>query len=365
MSEGGVNKVTGSKFITSKEEITIYEDKNSIVVVDRNGKPLSIIDNKPLHKYLLKRDSLTSEEVELLFPTGKIDQSTFFMQEINRITPLLDPEKHIVDFTAPLDEDDYNIITKLFNVHNGKYRYLWLGKSTTDNELNINKLAMFARILKNLKNIDLYLNFDENTWDVISKGVIQKPKYVVFPLVMYKIDSGDINGALTGGNMTYEIKGMINAISTYISQNPIEKDVVVYRGETSYWIFGDAKTPTGEFIRKELEALENCNDQQLRENFITNILMDLVFEYPRFLSTAFIPSDAESRAIKIFWKIEAPAGTKGIMIESYNIERESESEFLIQRSSELSINDVIWNPTKKRLEISAVVIQRRPLTKLE
>ncbi len=363
----GVNKLLGSKAITNEEEIVIYEDKSSIVVVDKNGKSLSIIDinNKLVHKYLLKKGPFTSEEVKLLFPTGKIDQSTFFMQEINKIMPMIDPEKHIVDFISPLNDDDYDIITKLFNVHDGKYKYLWLGKSLIDNESNINKLAMFARILKNLKNVDLYLNFDENTWDIITKGIIHKPRYVVSPLIMYKIDSGDINGALTGGNMTYEIKGMINAISTYISQNPIEKDVVVYRGETSYWIFGDAKTPSGEFIRKELEVLENCNNPQLRESFITNILMDLVFEYPRFLSTAFIPSDAESRAIKIFWNIEVPAGTKGIMIESYNIERESESEFLIQRCSELSIDDVVWNPTKKRLEISAVVIQRRPLTKIE
>ena len=93
--------------------------------------------------------------------------------------------------------------------------------------------------------------------------------------------------------------------------------------------------------------------------------MDIDFEYPRFLSTAFDINDAEARAEKILWHLEVPKNTRGIMIESYNIERESESEFLIQRSSELSILDVIFNDEKKRWEIFATVLQRVPLTPLE
>ena len=40
-------------------------------------------------------------------------------------------------------------------------------------------------------------------------------------------------------------------------------------------------------------------------------------------------------------------------------------EFLIQRSSELSILEVIFNEEKKRWEIFARVLQRVPLTPLE
>ena len=107
------------------------------------------------------------------------------------------------------------------------------------------------------------------------------------------------------------------------------------------------------------------SNKETRDAFITDVLMDIDFEYPRFLSTAFDINDAEARAEKILWHLKVPKNTRGITIESYNIERESESEFLIQRSSELSILDVIFNDEKKRWEIFATVLQRVPLTPLE
>ena len=331
----------------------------------RTSLEKSLCVNKNLYDYIMKKDIITSNDIELLLPAKSFDKENYFMQEILKIIPHINPKKHIVNFNKSFDSKDYQIIAELFNIHNGKYKKLWLTKSETDEISSIEKLAIFTRIIRSLKKVDMYLNFDEKIWNIIAKGIVEKPQKLIQPLITYKINSNEINGVLTKTvKITPKLKEMIEEISKYIADSPINDNIDVYRGETSYWIFGDKEISNGVLLRDEMLKYETSN-KETRDAFITDVLMDIDFEYPRFLSTAFDINDAEARAEKILWHLEVPKNTRGIMIESYNIERESESEFLIQRSSELSILDVIFNDEKKRWEIFATVLQRVPLTPLE
>ena len=62
-------------------------------------------------------------------------------------------------------------------------------------------------------------------------------------------------------------------------------------------------------------------------------------------------------ADKILWEIKVPASTKGASIESFNVERMKEAEFLLQRGSDLLIKNAKFNPKKRIWEIDAVMDQ--------
>ena len=77
----------------------------------------------------------------------------------------------------------------------------------------------------------------------------------------------------------------------------------------------------------------------------------------RFMSTAIIPEDAEKYAQKIMWCLDVPKGTKASFIESYNVERASESEILIQKGSKLFIKKANYDTTNHRWNIWATIRQ--------
>ena len=60
---------------------------------------------------------------------------------------------------------------------------------------------------------------------------------------------------------------------------------------------------------------------------------------------------------KILWYLDIPKGTKGSMIECYNVERASEAELLLQRGSNLRIDDARYNKDKHIWELWATVLQ--------
>ena len=62
-------------------------------------------------------------------------------------------------------------------------------------------------------------------------------------------------------------------------------------------------------------------------------------------------------ADKILWEIKVPASTKGASIESFNIEREAEAEFLAQRNSSLFVKGGKYEPQKKLLTLEGRIEQ--------
>ena len=73
------------------------------------------------------------------------------------------------------------------------------------------------------------------------------------------------------------------------------------------------------------------------------------------MSTAMKKPDAERYAEKVLWTIDVPKGTKGSMIESYNVERESETELLMQRNSNLNIYKAKYDRQNNRWNIFATI----------
>ena len=75
------------------------------------------------------------------------------------------------------------------------------------------------------------------------------------------------------------------------------------------------------------------------------------------MSTAMIAEDTEKYAKKVMWYLDLPRGTKCSFVEAYNVDRESESEILIQKGSDLFINDMKYDFEHHRWNIWATVEQ--------
>ena len=60
---------------------------------------------------------------------------------------------------------------------------------------------------------------------------------------------------------------------------------------------------------------------------------------------------------KIFWEINIPKGIRGSSIESFNIEREAEAEFLLQKGSFIKVNKACYNIFRKLWEFEAEIRQ--------
>ena len=95
----------------------------------------------------------------------------------------------------------------------------------------------------------------------------------------------------------------------------------------------------------------------LAELYIMQNLKNKLIPQSRFLSTAMVPKATEKYAKKVFWEIEVPAKTKGASIESFNIEREAEAEFLAQRNSNLFVKGGKYEPQKKLLTLEGRIEQ--------
>ena len=75
------------------------------------------------------------------------------------------------------------------------------------------------------------------------------------------------------------------------------------------------------------------------------------------MSTAMTTKAANRYAEKIIWKIKVPAGTKGASIESFNIEREGEAEFLILKNSFLTVRNIEYDYKNKRWILDGILSQ--------
>ena len=98
-------------------------------------------------------------------------------------------------------------------------------------------------------------------------------------------------------------------------------------------------------------------DKKGIEEFVYKFLVKKIVPQERFMSTAIIPEDTKKYAKKVLWHIDIPKGTKASFIESYNVERASESEVLIQKGSKLLINKADYDMVNHRWNIWASLQQ--------
>ena len=75
------------------------------------------------------------------------------------------------------------------------------------------------------------------------------------------------------------------------------------------------------------------------------------------MSTAMTESATKAYAKKIKWNITVPKGTRGTSIESYNIERANEAEFLAQRNGQFKIINATYKPEEDLWYFEAIIEQ--------
>ena len=347
-----VSSVSATKYVTKPKSVSLFKTE--------------INQLKPVFDTFERRAKFVSiDEVKKLFPTGKLDEKNYLIREMRNVLSRVEPmPKHVIDLSPILTERDYKLITDMMNLHNGKYIDVWKGFSDTDLIPNIEKLALFNRSMKLSKQADDFLQFNPEQWDVIVEGIVRKPKDAIVPLLEYKVNSDEINRALSSGKITADVQKKIGAITNYLNLFETKKDLTVYRGEKSFGLFknliGLNDKPLDENLSIFMEKLQLLPEDEairLAELYINQNLKKQSVLQSRFMSTAMTNKAAQKYAEKVLWEIEIPAGSKGASIESFNIERKSEAEFLLQKNSKLVINGGIYDPKNKILKLKAKIVQ--------
>lgn len=352
----------------AKPEITRFVTKPATAQVFKSElKNLKYVGDAFERSY----KTITVDEVRKLFPTGKLDENNYLMREIKNLIGRVKTSKKIIDITPELSEKDYQLMADMMNLHNGKYIDVWKGFSDTDLIPNIEKLALFNRTMRLTKQAKDFLRFDENRWDVVVEGVTRKPKDAIVPLLEYKVNSREINEALSTGKITPEVQTKIDFIEKYINLFEVKKDFNVYRGEGGYGILNSVEIGNGKNLAEFLdEVYSSLAERSLQDNYIADIesavrliLSNVKIVQSRFLSTAMVEKATDKYAKKILWKIKVPKGTKGASIESFNVEREAEAEFLMQKGSMFKVTNVKYNPNRKIWELEALIEQPESIDK--
>lgn len=282
-------------------------------------------------------------------------------------------EKKIIDLTSKLSKKDYKIIQKFLNKDNGHYIKLWNGLSDTDPIPNLQKLAIFTRTMRLTKQSKDFLEFNPNQWNIVIEGIIKKPRNIISPVFEYKINSNPINIPLSEKKITLTLKTKIDTITNYINMFTVKKNFVAYRGDKSFNILPNIKynnqnidlaklIKSYSLIFKDMYNKKTYNQKAVND-FVKKYLLGQKIEQQRFLSVGMTESAIKNYAKAIKWNILIPKGTKGASIESFNIERLKEAEFLCQRNSVLVIQNAQYSP-KKDLWIINAKLEQNPIDEI-
>lgn len=315
---------------------------------------------------------ISLDEVKALFPTGKLEDN-YIVRDIKNLLSELQTERKIIDLTPELSEKDYKIIQNFMNRDNGRFIEQWKGFSDTDIVPNIQKLALFTRTMRLTKQTNEFLEFNPNQWEMAFEGIVRKPRDMIMPILEYKANSNPINIPLQEKKITHKLKETIDKITEFINMFSVKKDFVAYRGDGSFNILSGVKIGSEDIsladIMKQATEIfkEKFKNNQFNKNevdkFTKEILIGQDIEQSRFMSIGMTQSAADKYAKKIKWKIKIPQGTKGVSIESYNVERLNEAEFLGQRNGILKIRKANYCP-KKDLWYFDATLEQKPIDEI-
>ena len=319
-----------------------------------------------------KKQIITPEEVKALFPTGKLENN-YIIDDIKELLAKLKTDRKVIDLTPELSDKDYDIIHALMNKDNGRFIEKWKGFSDTDLIPNIQKLALFTRTLRLTKQTKDFLEFDSNKWEMVVEGITRKPRDVIMPMLEYKANSNPINIPLSENKITKELKNKIDKISKYLDMFTVKKDFTAFRGDQTFNILSGVKYEGQNISLADLMELasnkfrqdflnKNYNKAEV-DDFIKKNIINKKIHQKRFMSIGMTESSIKNYAKKIKWTIRIPAGTKGVSIESYNIERLNEAEFLGQRNGVLKIEKAKYCP-KEDLWYFDASLEQNPIDEL-
>lgn len=367
-----------SRIIPAVKQI-VYKTKPQDAKYIREAlPPIRIAVTNPVKSFNpvenISGNQISLEGVKKLFPDGKIEADFLRhkMYEIKKdlfLSGFINFKNfkkwlHSVNLSKKLKQQDYQEITEFMNLHDGRFLSRWLGCSNTDLTPNVQKLALFVRSIKRIDRLNMYKNLPEEKWLTCVDGIVNRPDYAVEPLMRYKYSSRAINQGISNGYASEKVQNYIKSIEKFLNTQVLKSDMNLYRGEGDFRIFNKVVIDKEKNITLQ-SALEKftaeieggkCSEEEIKK-FIYNKILPYKIEQERFLSTTIEPEAGERYAQTVFWHIKAPKGTKGSMIESYNVERESEAEILMQKGTNLLIKKANFNKLKNRWELWAELVQ--------
>lgn len=313
-----------------------------------------------------KKKFISLREVKKLFPQGRLEDN-YIIHDIKDALSRLKTDKKVIDLNPKLTEKDYEVIQKIMNADNGRYIEKWKGYSDTDIVPNLQKLALFSRTMRFTKQTKAFLEFDMAQWECVYDGVVKKPRDMIMSILEYKVNSDPINIPLGNNTITAELKKIIDKITDFINMFSVKNEFVAFRGDTSFRILSGIKDKSGNYniaeIMEDVSKMFKTKykngqyDTKEVEMFVKQYLIGQDINQKRFMSIGMTLAAVEKFAKKIKWKIRIPQGTKGASIESYNIERKGEAEFLGQRNGVLSITNAKYKPEEDLWYFDAALSQ--------
>lgn len=307
------------------------------------------------------------KEIRSMFPTGKLEDN-FFINDIKDLLGRIVTTRRKIDLEPHLSMTDYSIMQKFIDMDGRRFVQQWKGFSNTDSIPNAQKLAIFTRTMRLTEQVKEFLSFNSNQWEIVYEGIVKKPRESIIPILEYKADSKFINNALSGfDKITPEMKNTIDRITEYLNSFTVKNDFIAYRGDETFNILSGIKVDgmkisLPELIEDFTNALKtDINNTRFSkfdiDEFVKKYLVGKNIIQPRFMSVAMTERATEEYAKKIKWKITIPKGTKGASIESYNVEREHEAEFLGQRNGSLIIANANYVRKEGRWHFDAILKQ--------
>ena len=259
--------------------------------------------------------------------------------------------RHSAKLSTHIKKKEYNEIANYINLFDGRYIDIWHQIGELDGINNTHKLALFLRSIRREKLIEKYKTLDRNSWEICMDGIINRPPYATPSVTRYKYTSSEINKTSDGtisGTKQNNLDCLI--LEKLLDSQRVRHDITVHRGEGDFLAFDKKRAQMLEKLINRLKA-NHISKYEIKETF--KYIMSKDIEKSRFMSTALFEEDAHNYAKKVLWHIKVPKGSKGSMIEGYNVERASESELLLQRNSKSKMNQMTYNGEKNILEIWA------------
>ncbi len=283
------------------------------------------------------------------------------IEKIKRQYPSLRKLDWIDDWM--LGKVDYKNMAKLMNMQNGKYIRMWQS-TTADGVPNMQKLAVFAKVLRTTDAMNDVLTLSANRCDLVVRSVCrEKSPEAIEALVVYKARSKYINPYLTGKKMIPRAERRIDVLTEFLNSSATRKGTIIFRGDGCRGALNSRQTSYGKPAGDEMDKLikRNASEAEILK-FIRYELMGKSFIQERFLSATFDDDLAQHWAHNIshkiagrkagnsavHWKIIAPVETRGAYIEPENVMYKSkQGEVLIQRNSSLRIINVKFDKETK------------------
>lgn len=357
-------------------EVKLFTQKAPVISKYVHKPQTSIFSSENLKSLRIASDELclssnktrvSINDVKSLFSDGRIKYNPI-VHDVKDLLARIDTTRQKIKLDETLNKKDYKLIQSFMNKDNGKYIHQWTGYSDTDIVPNRQKLALFVRTMRLTRQSNDFLAFDPSRWEMVYEGIVTKPREMIMPMLEYKANSGPMNMALSGfEEMTLPLKNSIDRVTAYLNMFTVKKDFVGYRGDKSFNILSGVNVDGTTLKLSELVETytQIFQDMYKKGKYDVNSVQDFIERYligqkinqPRFMSIGMTESAIQDYAKKIKWKITIPKGTKGASIESFNVERLNEAEFLGQRNGVLKINDARYNPEEDMLYLDAFLEQ--------